>query len=190
MENLFIPVLLGSGREGRMSEKAARCVYAKLAELPGVESVFLDVRDFDHRFTVPPWGKGGADERPTTWKEIMGKADGLVIVSPEYNHGYPGELKLFLDTLYDEYARKPLGICGVSSGALGGGRMVEQLRLVAIELKMVPLRNAVYFPNVKTLFGEDGSPTDPSFAKRLEGFFAELLWYARVLKPARAAGVP
>lgn len=60
----------------------------------------------------------------------MTRADGLVIVSPEYNHGYPGEMKLMLDQLYKEYNRKPVGICGVSSGALGGARMVEQLRLI------------------------------------------------------------
>ena len=74
-------------------------------------------------------------------------ADGLIVVSPEYNHGYPGPLKEVLDSLYEEYEHKPIGICG-AGGGLGGSRAVEQLRLVAIELKLVPIREALYFPMV------------------------------------------
>lgn len=72
---------------------------------------------------------------------------------PEYNHGYPGELKMMLDMLVSHYASKPVGICGVSSGAWGGARMVEQLRLVCLALHMLPVGEAVYFPRVQELFG-------------------------------------
>jgi NAD(P)H-dependent FMN reductase len=115
----------------------------------------------------------------------MKKADGLVIVTPEYNHGYPGPLKEMLDALYDEYAKKPVAVCGVSSGGLGGARVVEQIRQVAITLKLVPISEAVYFSNCRELFNEDGSIKDPSYDERCTKMFEELFWYARVLKDGR-----
>ncbi len=117
----------------------------------------------------------------------MKRADGLVIVSPEYNHGYPGELKLMLDQLYQEYNRKPAGICGVSAGDLGGARMAEVLRICLIELQMVLIRETVYFPKVQDLFNEKGEIRNLSYTERLQKFFAELVWYAEALKTARSS---
>lgn len=118
------------------------------------------------------------------YREKITRADGLIIVSPEYNHGYPGELKLLLDRAYKEYAHKPVGICGVSSGIMGGGRMVEQLRLIAIDFALVPIKPAIYFRTVETLF-QNGIITDASYAEQVRGFLDELVWFARALKIAR-----
>ena len=115
----------------------------------------------------------------------MARADGLIIVSPEYNHGYPGELKILLDTLYQEYNRKPVGICGVSDGLMGGGRMVEHLRQVLVELQMAPIHAALYFRNVEKLFDTSGNMTDGAYEKRAKDFFDELTWFASALKQAR-----
>ncbi len=181
MQKLFIPILLGTAREGRQSEKAARFVLEEAEKYGQFETQLLDVRDF------VGIGKTAAMEKEKSeeWSGIMKRADGLIIVSPEYNHGYPGELKLMLDQLYEEFNHKPMGICGVSAGPLGGGRMVEQVRLVAIELQMVPIRNAVYFSGVHSLFDEQGKIKDQSFAEKLKPMFDELVWYARALKTAR-----
>jgi NAD(P)H-dependent FMN reductase len=130
---------------------------------------------------------GRLDPRSEPWQEAMLRADGLVIVTPEYNHGYPGELKIVLDSLYGEYVHKPVAICGVSMGPFGGVRVVEQLRQVVIELSMVPLRNAMYFSGARQAFGEDGQPLDAALVTRLQPMFDELLWYARALKQAREA---
>jgi NAD(P)H-dependent FMN reductase len=180
-EELFIPVLLGTGRDGRASDKAANFVLAELRKT-GVRTALLDVRDMTTPATV-----GGGHMNPATkpWQEAMLQADGLVIVTPEYNHGYPGELKIVLDSLYGEYAHKPVAICGVSAGGLGGARVVEQLRQVVIELSMVPLRNAMYFTSIGQAFGPDGLPTDSSVYNRLKPMFDELLWYGHVLKAGR-----
>lgn len=114
------------------------------------------------------------------------QADGYVVVSPEYNHGYPGELKIMLDTFEMEFKRKPIGIIGVSNGGIGGARMVEQLRLVAIALSMVPITMAVYFSNTKSLFGERGEfLAKEKYEPRFKKFFEELFWYAAALKKAR-----
>lgn len=174
---LNIPLLYGSIRDGRKSEAAAKFIHAELLKL-GVESPYV---------TPEMYHKGHSLERaaPEPWKTIMEKADALLIVSPEYNHGYPGPLKEMLDSLYVEYHRKPVGICG-AAGFLGGGRMVEQLRQVVIELHMVPIREALYFPAVWEMFDENGVIKDAETQNpRLAEFFKELMWYAEVLKEGR-----
>lgn len=183
MENktkLFIPVILGTAREGRGSENAARFMLAQ-TQIAGIETELLDVRDYRLSAT----DNTGESEPAKRLAEKISRADGLIIVSPEYNHGYPGELKMMLDMLYNEYANKPLGICGVSAGGLGGARMVEQLRLVAIELRMVPIREAVYFAKIGSLFNDAGEIQDLSYRDLAAKFLEELIWYAAALKKAR-----
>lgn len=180
MKNLFIPILLGTAREGRRTEHAARFVFEEAKQYSQFETEFIDPRDF----LTAPATEGMSEENSKRWSEIMTRADGLIIVSPEYNHGYPGELKMMLDQLYKEYNRKPVAICG-SGGGLGGARMVEVLRIAAIELQMIPIRNAVYFSNIKTLFDESGAIRDESYREKLKKLFDELTWYARALKEAR-----
>ena len=88
--------------------------------------------------------------------------------------------------LFEQYARKPVAICGVSAGGLGGVRMVEQLRLVAIEFHMVPVHNAVYFSFVKNLFDENGIIKDQLYGLKVNKLLDELVWYANALKEARS----
>jgi len=178
---LSIPVILGTARQGRYSEKAAEFMFNEVRKLAEVDSEMVDIRDFLTGVT----DSTGTSDQARRFAEKVTKADGLIIVAPEYNHSYPGELKITLDMLSKEYTHKPVGICGVSSGMLGGARAVEQLRLVAIELRMAPIREAVYFSRVRDLFDENGEIKDESYRPRIEKFFAELLWYARALKVAR-----
>ena len=179
---LFIPILLGTGRIGRQSEKVARFVLEEVKRYGKFQTELIDARSF---------GLSSTDDTKTTEKakkfsETMNRADGLIVVSPEYNHGMPGELKMTLDQLYKEYKHKPIGICGVSEGHMGGARMVEQLRLVSIELQMVPIETAVYFFDVENIFDENGKfLKEESYRKRLKSFFDELVWYAIALKSAR-----
>jgi NAD(P)H-dependent FMN reductase len=180
--------VLGSGRIVRHSEKAARYVYAEAEKYGKFKTEFLDVREYVLSPFTGRHGRkeleGEAEAKIQKWSETMTRADGLIIVAPEYNHGYPGELKLLLDSLFTEYKRKPVGICG-AGGRLGGARMVEVLRIALIELQMAPIRLAVYFSNVYTLFDDSGNIKDASYEERLKNFFDELVWYARALKAAR-----
>ncbi|HEU0050939.1 MAG TPA: NADPH-dependent FMN reductase [Patescibacteria group bacterium] len=180
MENtaLFIPVLFGSIRDERISDKDAAYV-ASLLKARGIQTELIDPKSLH---------KAESTERkdPEPWASLMEKADALVIVSPEYNHGYPGALKEVLDSCYDEYKHKPVAICGASGGGLGGARAVEQLRQVVIELSMVPIHNAVYFSMHQNLWDEKGQIKDPSYAERVNTMIDELTWYAHALKAARA----
>lgn len=176
-----IPIILGTAREGRRSEKVANYMLGQVQALEGVETELIDVRDY--RITA------SAQETLATkvYTEKIAKADGLVIVSPEYNHGYPGELKMMLDMAYQEYERKPVGLCGVSMSPMGGVRAVEHIRLILTELHMVDIREALYFSNVGKLFDEEGNITDESYEERVKTFLDELTWYAKALKTAREA---
>ena len=119
---LFIPVILGTIRKGRMSEHVARFVAAGVAKRPGVETELIDIAtrpDARRR-------RRRGDQGPA-FAAAMARADALVIVSPEYNHGYSGLLKHVLDSCLKEYIHKAVGIVGVSAGPFGGTRGIEAL---------------------------------------------------------------
>jgi NAD(P)H-dependent FMN reductase len=177
---IYIPIILGTAREGRQSEKVAKFILEEVVK-SGLGSEIIDVRDF--KLTATDNTKKLPEAQKLSKK--INKADGFIIVSPEYNHGYPGELKLMLDMFYQEYFKKPVGFCGVSAGSLGGARVVEQLRLVSIELHMVPIREVMYFPVVQNLFDDSGGIKDNVYYDRVKNFLDELVWYAKVLKTAR-----
>ena len=180
LERLYVPVIFGTGRKGNNTTRVATFVFDETKRF-GFDTELMRVGDFPQTHTAE--GSKGLDKIG----EKLKKADGFLVVSPEYNHGYPGELKMFLDYFYEEFNRKPIGFCG-AGGTLGGGRMVEQLRLVAIELQMVPVRNAAYFMNVGTLFDETGKLKHAAaYQKHLKPIFEELSWYGKALKEARTS---
>ncbi len=186
MEKISIPVLLGTGRVDNSSKLVADFVTQQVEKNEKIETQLVQVEDFKYTETTPPWGSGGTDESPTKWKEIMTKADGLIIVVPEYNHGYPGELKLVLDSLYKEYEKKPVLLCGVSAGGLGGARVVENMLPVMIGLKMVPIPSTLYFSGVGKLFNKDGLIQEEGHEERIAKALTELISYADTLKKARS----
>ena len=177
---MYIPIILGTAREGRQSEKVANFMLQEVKKRD-FEGEIIDVRDY----LIGATDGTGESAEAKNFAERITKADGLIIVAPEYNHSFPGELKLMLDMLYEEYTAKPVGFCGVSAGGLGGTRGVEQLRLASIELHMVPIREALYFSNIQNLFDENGAIKDEGYSKRVETFLNELVWYAKNLKSAR-----
>jgi len=179
-EPLFLPVILGTPRQERWSQPVAEFVTAQLALWPGVETMLVDVRDLP----LPVTG-AGEDIKDPAFSELCMRADGFVIVAPEYNHGYPGLLKHVLDTNLKEYIHKPVGICGVSAGGFGGTRVIENLLPVMRELGLVTIFWDGNFSNVRKLFGPDGQPLVPAYVKRIRKFAKELIWMARVLRYGR-----
>lgn len=178
---MYIPIILGTARKGRQSEKVARYLEQEVSKNSAIETKVLDVADYQPEVT----DNTEEIDEAKRWKAEVEKAEGFIIVSPEYNHGYPGELKKVLDLVWGPYNKKPVGICGVSGGGMGGARVVEQLRQVVVGLRMVPINSALYFPNVKELFNDEGTIQDDNYAERVKGFVEELLWYAQALKSAR-----
>jgi NAD(P)H-dependent FMN reductase len=177
---LYIPLILGTPRKGRASENVARFVLGELEKQGGVETELIDVRDL----RLSPEDEGEAIKE-AGFSGKMSRADGLVIVTPEYNHGYPGLLKHALDTNLKEYIHKAVGLCGVSAGGFGGTRVVENLLPVLRELGLVTIFWDGNFSGAHKLFDESGKILDDSYARRIDKFLKELIWMARVLRHGR-----
>jgi NAD(P)H-dependent FMN reductase len=177
---LFIPVILGTARQGRESEHAARFVFEQAKKRAGVETEWIDVRTLPMRLD-----DAGEQMKDPGFSATIDRCDGLIIVTPEYNHGYPGLLKHALDMNLKEYIHKAVGICGVSAGLFGGARVIEQLLPVMRELGLVVIFEDVNFGRIGTLFDEQGNLLDPNYVRRLDKFLNELIWMARVLRHGR-----
>ncbi len=148
----YIPIVLGTAREGRQSEKVAKFVHSA-AQLFDIETEFIDVKDFvEIPRTIPSWEESDKTKR---WKEIAKRAAGFIFVIPEYNRSYPGEFKLLLDMAYREYEGKAVGVVGVSSGKIGGARMIEHLMAIFMYLQMKAVVPSVYVGLVENLSKED-----------------------------------
>src|SRR3974390_1936637 len=131
--NLYIPVILGTARMGRMSQHAASLVTEELRKCTGVETDLIDIAKLPL-----PTNDAGEAIKHASFSTKMDRADALVIVSPEYNHGYSGLLKHVLDSCLKEYIHKAVGIVGVSAGPFGGARVIQNLLPVMRELGFVP----------------------------------------------------
>lgn len=177
-----IPILLGTPRRERQSENVANWVLSKAEEREDIETRLFDVRDFE--LPRDHYGMEIKDSFPE-WRDAIIAADGLVIVTPEYNHGYPGALKSVLDLLLQEYIHKAVGIVPVTAGGWGGTRVVESLVPVVRELGLVVTFTDLNFPKVGSKFSEDGDLLDGAYHKRADGFFDELVWMARTLRWGR-----
>lgn len=181
-EKLFIPILLGTVRRERRSEKVAQYLLGHIQNNPEIETKLIDIREMNL-----PMDDEGEDlkEKNHNYQKTIIQADGLIIVSPEYNHGYPGSLKRALDILLEEYIHKAVGLVGVSDGNWGGLRMIEQLIGVVRELGLVATFTDLQFPKIKEFFNEDGTPKDSATDSRVEKFLTELVWLGRTLKWGR-----
>ncbi|HEY6248206.1 MAG TPA: NADPH-dependent FMN reductase [Pyrinomonadaceae bacterium] len=177
---LFIPLILGTTRKGRASENVARFVYGELRKHQDVETEFIDLRDL--KFTVEDAGEAIKDPK---FSAAIERADGLVLVVPEYNHGYPGLLKHALDTNLKEYIHKAVGVCGVSAGGFGGTRMIENLLPVLRELGLVTIFWDGNFSAAHKLFDATATLLDTAYVKRIDQFLKELIWMSKVLRYGR-----
>ncbi|MFB6226577.1 MAG: NADPH-dependent FMN reductase [Candidatus Paceibacteria bacterium] len=182
MSKPYIPILLGSSRPDCYSSKVARYVNNTLKENKRAEVDLHTPGEFIQEMTIPPWQEEYADETKD-WRDIAEKAVAFIIVAPEYNHGYPGELKIVLDEELENYKGKPVLTCGVSAGNFGGARMVEHILMVYNELGLVNVPYPVYFSNVHELFDEkDKKQRDDKFKERVEKSFDKLLTYQEHLE--------
>src|SRR3954470_99911 len=177
---LFIPIILGTARQGRQSEHVAKFLLSEMQKRPEIETELIDVRAL--KMTLDDAGGGMKDP---DYAEKMVRADGIAIVTPEYNHGYPGLLKHALDMCLEEYIHKAVGLVGVSAGPFGGSRVIESLVPVMRELGLAVTFTDVNFSKVKDAFDEQGNLKEEKYVGRVAKFLNELVWMSRVFRHGR-----
>lgn len=179
---LRLSIILGSTREHRFGTTVTRWFTDQTTKHPDIKAELLDLAKADaptvHRSDLEPGMRNFVDR--------VNAADAFVVVTPEYNHGYPASLKSAIDSAYDEWHAKPVGF--VSYGGISGGlRAVEQLRQVFAELHAVTVRDTVSFHNAHDAFDAHGHPHDgegPSQAAKT--MLDQLTWWGTALRDARA----
>lgn len=186
-----ILVILGTTRAHRSGDKVAHW-FLEVARERSAEADFelVDLADWNLAYYDNPLPPAFAhlDGRTQEWSDLVASADGYVIITPEYNHGYSAVLKNHLDVVYHPWNRKPVGF--VSYGGAGGGyRAVEQLREVAVELQMVPIREQVGIPFIWAAFDDNGTLRAAEQLKQFaDNLLNDLLWWAQALKTPREKG--
>lgn len=181
LSNLKVAVVIGSTRPGRRGEAIATWLIGQVQQRGDLDVDCIDLLEVGLPAVLPGADDAGAQDLRTR----VDAADAFVVVTPEYNHGYPASLKQAIDVPYGEWNAKPVGF--VSYGGMSGGsRAVEQLRQVFAELHAVTVRDAVSFPGIR--LDEQGNPLDAdavnAAAKRM---LDQLAWWAEALRTARAA---
>jgi NAD(P)H-dependent FMN reductase len=177
---LSIPVILGTTRKGRMSTHAACFMVEQIRKRGTIATELIDISELPM-----PTNDAGEDIKDSGFSEKMALADAVVIVTPEYNHSFPGLLKHVLDSCLKEYIHKAAGIVGVSAGPFGGVRAIQDFLPVIRELGLVNIFWDVNFGNVATVFDSSGKLLDSAFINRADKFLDELVWMAGTLRYGR-----
>jgi NAD(P)H-dependent FMN reductase len=188
----LIQVIIGTTRPGRFADKPVAWLVDRLGQRDDLSLETVDLRDHPlplYESAVPP-ARAGRDyptAEVTRLGQTLDRADGYIIVTAEYNHGYPASLKNALDHVFPELNRKPVAFVGY--GNVGGARAIEQLRLVAVEFEMAPTRWAVHLlPDVMISAIKADPFTIELFAsmdQRLDMLAKEIVWWATVLQRGR-----
>lgn len=180
---LHLVVLVGSTREGRFAPTVAGWFAEHARRRDDLVVDVVDLLDLD----LPPVLTARRDAATDAYAARIDAADAFVVVTPEYNHGYPAALKHALDLCYREWRGKAAGF--VSYGGMAGGlRAVEQLRQVFAELHVATVRDGVSFHMVGGRFDERGRPHDPEGVEQAATtMLDQLVWWGRALRAARRA---
>jgi NAD(P)H-dependent FMN reductase len=192
-----LQVIVGSTRPTRAADRVVPWVVERAQAHGGFEVEPLDLRDWPLPFFQEHLGTIGDVSDPTysdpivlDWNRKIAEGDGYLIVTAEYNHSVPGQLKNAIDNVFVSFGfrNKPIGFVGYSGGIAAGTRAVEHLALIFIEAEAVPLRNSVLIPLVADAFNENGKPVNPATEIALGITLDDLAWFSNALGRARAAG--
>ena len=188
-----IGIVVGSTREGRFSERAAAWFHGIATRRTDVSVEIIDLRDYPMPYfdepASPAW-MPPQHQVAQRWAAKLAALDGIVFVTPEYNHGYSAVLKNALDYAFQPFNRKPAAFVGY--GGAGAARAIEQLRMVAVELQMAPISKSVNVGMTEFLGilqqGKDFADF-PHLEQGAVALLDDLAWWARTLRTARDADV-
>ncbi|MFT4011931.1 MAG: NAD(P)H-dependent oxidoreductase [Paracoccus sp. (in: a-proteobacteria)] len=188
-----IAIIIGSTRATRFADKPAAWLLENAQKRDDMRFELVDLRDYD----LPLFNEAASnlwmpssDPRAVKWQQKLAEFDGYIFLTAEYNHSITGALKNALDQAYKEWNRKPAAAMGY--GGVGAARAIEHLRGIAVELQMVPLRNAVHlgggdFFKVSPLGGNgEMAEVQANLISSLNAMLDELLWWAQATVAQRA----
>lgn len=156
-----VSIIVGSVRATTTGKQIAQNLQSMLAARSDISTEVIFVGDYQLPFytsEVSPASRKGEITDPVLkkWSERIKQAEAFIIVSPEYNAGYPAPLKNALDSLYQEWNNKPVGIVGYSGGSSGGTCMIAQLQQVVERLEMIPVATSIKIPASWKAFDKQG----------------------------------
>jgi NAD(P)H-dependent FMN reductase len=192
-----LQVIVGSTRPARAADKVVPWVTSRAALHEAFDTEVLDLRDWalpmfgEHMGSIgDPSDPSYSDQVVRQWNRKIAEADAYLVITPEYNHSVPGELKNAIDSVFVSFAfrNKPMAMVGYSGGIGGGIRAIEHLNQIATEVEAAPLRSTVVLPFVDKAFTEDGEPADAATEVSMQILLDDLAWWAAALHNARAAG--
>ena len=174
----LVEIISSSIRTGRDSHKLALYFQKYINEHQIATAKMLDLYEyqfplFDERLSkqVNPIPKA------IEFAERIKNADGVLIVTPEYNGGYPASLKNVIDLLYTEWQRKPVALASASSGPFGASQVLTSLQFTLWKIKAWVVPATFQAPFVDKAFDEDGVPAAKEDTDKLAAvFIKELVW--------------
>ena len=188
-----IALIIGSTRKSRFADIPAQWMLTQAQARDDMSVELVDLRDFDLPLFDEPASNAympSSDPRAVAWQNKLAEFDGYIFVVAEYNRSVTGALKNALDQAYKEWEKKPF--TAMAYGAVGGTRAMEHLRLIGIELQMVPTRNAVHlgmgdFFKVHPGMGGSGNMSDvePNLLPAAKASLDDLVWWANATMAAK-----
>lgn len=179
---LKLLIFSGTSRKGNTTQTVAEFVTQVVGKQEGIEVTLIDPQALG----VDLNKEADGSQYPELKKQVA-KADGFIVVAPEYNHGYPASLKFMLDLNLKEYIHKPVATVGVSAGPFGGTRVIENLLPVYRELGLVATSADLNVSGVKSEFVDGEVQDADKWEKRVDKMLDELVWMAETLKAGRAS---
>ena len=175
---LNISIICGTIRENSNTRKVSRFICQSFQEkYPQVRVNLIKAEDYYVCHEA---------QTNSEYSQLIAKADGFVIVVPEYNHSFPGSLKMLLDSELENYNHKPVAFAGVSSGPWGGVRAIQSLIQPVRRCGLVATSIDTYFPFVQDIFDQNGQVKNQEVQwQRLEKMSKELIWMTKTLKKGR-----
>lgn len=184
-----LSIISASVRLGRKSHRVA-LYFKKFIEENNLAKVnIIDLAEykfpiFEERLRLMP----NPTQDILNFAKVITEADGVIIVTPEYNGGYPASLKNVIDLLYPEWKRKPIALCTVSEGSFGGTQVMTSLQFSLWKIGALTIPAMFPIPTVDKMFDETGQPNDPETTnKRALNFFKELIWWIEAKQKQESA---
>ena len=176
MSKLHLVIILGTRRENNFSQRVAQHIEKISNETEKWEATLIEPNKLDIHID---------GESDPIYEAACARADAFLIVSPEYNHGYSGTLKLVLDSQWESYTHKPVAVAGVSSGRFAGARGIVTLSEVLRRLGLVQTQNDILIGDVAHAYDDNGQPTQTYIEESVRAVLDELHWLASTLKSGR-----